>query len=255
MDRIFFFTGTGNSLVAAEEIGKALPGCKLSAIHKGAGVEVPEDCERLGFVFPSYAGGPPTMVAEFIRRLHLPKQDRPYLFAVVTYGGNTRDVLPVVANLFNESGLPLDYAAKIMAYTNALPKYELLFRFFDRRTKKNTPQAVKDIVDKRCASFPPPKEKAQQFYEQYMGAIYNSDEKYGVSKNCISCGVCRSVCPARNITLNNGKPTFHHACESCLACINYCPKHAINIGDKEQSARRYTNPQAEYRRIAQYYVD
>ncbi|MDL2288197.1 4Fe-4S binding protein [Oscillospiraceae bacterium OttesenSCG-928-F05] len=28
--------------------------------------------------------------------------------------------------------------------------------------------------------------------------------------SCISCGICTGVCPAKNITLEEGKPTFHH---------------------------------------------
>lgn len=253
MNRIYFFTGTGNNLKAAEEIGRALVDCQLVAIHKGTSVEMPDGYERLGFVFPSYAGGPPAIVAEFISRLELPSQNKPYLFAIVTYGGNTRDVLPLVANLFSDNGMPLDYTAKIMAYPNALPKYAALFRFFDRRTKKGTSAVVKDIIDKRRASVSPPKESAQQYYDQYLRPIHDSDKKYHINESCISCGICSTVCPAKNITIENGKPTFHHACESCLACIGYCPRHAITVGGKEQN-RSYTNPEIAYEHIVTYYV-
>lgn len=255
MNKIYFFTGTGNSLKAAKEIAKALPGCELAAIHKGAGAEIPTGCERLGFVFPSYAGGPPAMVAEFIRKLKLPRQGRPYLFAAVSYGGNARDVLPLVAGLFEESGLPLDYAAKIIAYPNALPKIGLLFRVIDGRTKKATPVAAGEIAGKKRTTYPAPKAPARQFYNEYMASIHSSDEKYSLNQNCISCGICQSLCPAKNITMENGGPTFHHSCESCLACVNYCPRHAINTGNKEQDSRRYTNLQVTHSHIAQYYTE
>lgn len=33
-NRIYFFTGTGNSLKVAKDIAKALPNCELVAIYK-----------------------------------------------------------------------------------------------------------------------------------------------------------------------------------------------------------------------------
>ncbi|MDR3600940.1 MAG: 4Fe-4S ferredoxin, partial [Desulfosporosinus sp.] len=62
-NRIYFFTGTGNSLKVAQDIAKALPSCELVAIYKDTLLEIPSGYERIGFVFPNYAGGPPSMVA------------------------------------------------------------------------------------------------------------------------------------------------------------------------------------------------
>ncbi len=68
-NRIYFFTGTGNSLNAAKKIAESLPDCELVAICKDTTLEVPSGCERIGFVFPNYAGGPPKMVADFVRNM------------------------------------------------------------------------------------------------------------------------------------------------------------------------------------------
>ncbi|WP_207650867.1 EFR1 family ferrodoxin [Anaerocolumna jejuensis] len=69
----------------------------------------------------------------------------------------------------------------------------------------------------------------------------------------ISHGICRNVCPAKNITLEAGQPVFHHHCESCLACIQHCPKMALNYKDKTQNRRRYTHPQVGHKKVAGYY--
>lgn len=40
-NRIFFFTGSGDSLKVAKEIANTLPGCEIVAIHKGADLDIP----------------------------------------------------------------------------------------------------------------------------------------------------------------------------------------------------------------------
>lgn len=66
-NRIYFFSGTGNSLCVAKAIAAVLPECELMAVRRGTSPEIPAGYERIGFVFPDYAGGPPSMVADFIR--------------------------------------------------------------------------------------------------------------------------------------------------------------------------------------------
>jgi hypothetical protein len=43
MNRIYFFTGTGNSLHIAEEIAKSLSDCEIIAIQKGTETEIPAE--------------------------------------------------------------------------------------------------------------------------------------------------------------------------------------------------------------------
>jgi MinD superfamily P-loop ATPase len=76
---------------------------------------------------------------------------------------------------------------------------------------------------------------------------------YTVNDDCVSCGICVSVCPAENIALVNGKPVFGAHCEACLACIQHCPKRALNDGDKTQTRRRYMHPDIGSKTIASYY--
>ncbi|MGL4934154.1 MAG: EFR1 family ferrodoxin [Cetobacterium sp.] len=70
-----------------------------------------------------------------------------------------------------------------------------------------------------------------------------------VSKNfklndqrCISCGICKDVCPVQNIELINEKPLWNKNCEDCLACVNLCPTVAISCGGKSKHDNRYKNP-------------
>jgi len=73
----------------------------------------------------------------------------------------------------------------------------------------------------------------------------SGDKDYNVSKSCIKCGICASVCPAKNIEIINGEVTFKHNCEQCLACIHWCPQKAINYKDKTQNKQRYHHPKVK----------
>jgi ferredoxin len=70
-------------------------------------------------------------------------------------------------------------------------------------------------------------------YVNYM------DKSFWVDNKCNSCGICEKVCPARNITLVDGKPTWNKKCQQCLACIQWCPEKAIQFGKKTPLYPRY----------------
>ncbi|MCF2702640.1 4Fe-4S binding protein [Enterocloster clostridioformis] len=50
------------------------------------------------------------------------------------------------------------------------------------------------------------------------------------------------ICPAKNIEIINGFPSFQHRCQQCMACIQLCPQNAINYKNKTQKRQRYHNP-------------
>ena len=85
---IFWFSGTGNSFVVAQELAEGL-GEQIMPISRAIG-ELPEEVlflmgkeKRIGFVFPVYAWGPPKMILEFVKRLPHCSQDAghmPFLY-------------------------------------------------------------------------------------------------------------------------------------------------------------------------------
>ena len=124
---------------------------------------------------------------------------------------------------------------------------------FAKITMLSTKRVAKKIAAKHHTEIPTLKEAAQKRYEKFMAQIPASDSGYHVNDDCISCGICRKVCPAGNITIEDGKPVFHHQCKSCMACIQHCPKRAINYQEKTQKRRRYTHPDVDAQTIIRYY--
>ena len=77
--KIFYFTGTGNSLAAAKRLDGEL--VSIPQVMK-EGNFVFEN-EAIGIIFPLYCLNPPKMVREFLSRAEFHTE---YLFAVATYG-------------------------------------------------------------------------------------------------------------------------------------------------------------------------
>ncbi len=49
--------------------------------------------------------------------------------------------------------------------------------------------------------------------------------------DCVGCGKCAEVCPAKAITMKQGKPRINRAvCIHCFCCQEFCPKGAMRQG-------------------------
>ena len=253
--RIYFFTGTGNSLKAAKEIAAALPDCELVAIRKGMDSAIPADCQRIGFVFPVYFWGSPAMVANFIKNADFSKQDSTYFFAVATHGGSPGAALPYMRDILCDKGVQLNYSGCIKILTNAVFKYNISRKVEEiiRKSNERIAEMVPDIAAMKQKPTASTGKLMLRTYLKSIAKVHDFGNKLNVSDDCISCGICQSVCPAKNIELRDGRPVFQHQCECCLACLQHCPKKAINYMRKTQSRRRYTHPEIGHKEISKYY--
>ena len=62
-----------------------------------------------------------------------------------------------------------------------------------------------------------------------MGAVLRSKPALK-SKECVGCGVCRDICPAKAIKIEKGKAIIDRkACIRCFCCQEFCPKGAMKV--------------------------
>ena len=101
---IFYFSGTGNSAWVARQLAKGQNEELLSIameIDRNKAYKLKEG-EKVGFVFPVYAWGPPKIVLRFIHQLKLDKPG--YLFFVCTCGDDTGRTAQIFSSAVTRKG-------------------------------------------------------------------------------------------------------------------------------------------------------
>ncbi|MDD5676639.1 MAG: EFR1 family ferrodoxin [Kiritimatiellae bacterium] len=246
---LYYFSGTGNSLVVARDLGTALGNTTLISIPRALQESAVGTADAVGIVFPVYAWGPPRIVVDFIasRKWH----GLPYLFAVCTCGGFPGGTLPKVGRALCAQGgtlsagfsivMPGNYTAMYGAIAEA--KQQKLFARSRTRIAE-----ISELIKARCRR---PAERSfflvnwlttGFLYKFGMPHFKTADAKFWVTDTCTHCGLCVKVCPRLNIDLKDGRPQWHGNCEQCMACLQWCPAEAIQFGPSTQKRKRYHHP-------------
>lgn len=247
---IYYFTGTGNSLVVSREISRRLGDCKLVPI---AGLvnekRVVAETEKVGFIFPLYYYGAPDIVIQFLKKLDLSKAD--YLFTVVTLGSLLGGAVTQLNEILAGQGRGLDSSFYVRMPGNYLVMYGGATEKGmqkDFRVMKEKVAQIADVV-KRGSSVHRKESwienKIRELaYPAWVKTLKQRSRLFTVEPGCNSCAVCSRVCPVNNIELKDGKPSWLDNCEDCMACIQHCPKEVIQAPSKKtRNRRRYTHPE------------
>ncbi|MDR0469356.1 MAG: EFR1 family ferrodoxin [Peptococcaceae bacterium] len=225
---LFYFTGTGNSLFAAQKIADST-GAAMVSIPKAIAEQKTYTDDCIGFVYPQYAAGLPKMVRRFILNNAFHAE---YLFAVDLYAFIRANALGEIAGI-----LPLDYGAYLKTPNNFI---------FALNPPKDTEAAmakaesrlagiINDISMRKSKPVKPRKNVGNA--TKHFG-----NARFKITESCTSCGTCTRVCPAGNIEISGRGPVFHDRCENCYACVNLCPMHAIYVNKAMLNRRQYRNP-------------
>jgi ferredoxin/flavodoxin len=238
--RIFYFTGSGNSLAIARALADGLGGAELVAMANVLDDSVTASEKRVGMVFPVYAWGPPRMVAEFAAKLRTPEDT--YRFAVATCGGSSGTTLKRVQRLLRAKGGELHAGFVVrgdlqpsLPGVSDMAVIRLIGWLGHRRVPESASRRIPEIVDAVQAMRRHDPETTNiavnalgsAMHAGARGAFKKADRGFSVSDACISCGTCASVCPRQDIVLVEGTPTWQGDCEMCFACYLWCPERAI----------------------------
>jgi ferredoxin/flavodoxin len=250
---IFYFSGTGNSLQAAKTIAKELEQCAIVSMAKP--FDATAQYDSIGFIYPTYFWGLPKKVIAFIESLHLQNNKSAYYYAVTTYGGSPGNALNQLNTILrNKHGIMLNYGHGLQMFSNYVVMYEMRENI-DEIAKKSNQRLVSIVSDiktrqnKKISALP----GVFGFINKtFINNVSCQDKYFNVNESCTGCGVCKEVCPVKNIDLVNGKPEYAHHCEQCVACIQFCPQKAINYKKVTQNRRRYTNPEITFKELSAY---
>lgn len=259
---IFFFSGTGNTRWAAEQLAAATQERLFfipEELKKTCEYTLQED-ERIGFCFPIHGWQPPHIVREFIGRLNILTPDHSplashYTYALCTCGDSTGLAVTMLAKELADKGIglhscqsltmPESYVCLPFMYTDT-PQRE---REKKEQAKVELEKFIQVVVNRQDGYTQLNLGLTPWTFSHVIGAYFNrfmiTDRKFTVDADrCLHCGKCAEVCPVGDIVFDN-TPKWKNdsSCTCCLSCYHHCPVHAINYG-------RITRKRGQY-----YYVE
>lgn len=234
MDKVFYFSATGNSLYAARRIADELGG-ELISIPDWDGA--PFEAERVVIVTPEHALGLPVVTADLIKRL----ETKAPVYIVMTYGGAVLGADRAVYEDAKEAGLDVR-AVHTLRMVESFTVFFTVPKGYMRRTLNKAPKRLEKIIESIRAdeAFEPKRKKGGRRDSEKMREGWRQmGARLHASGDCVGCGKCESVCPVHNIRIENGKPVFGSECTACLGCYHRCPQKAIKFGKFNKKFRYY----------------
>lgn len=253
---IFYFSGTGNSLYAAQKLHESGEGELIDMAgalnEKHFKYKVPEG-EKVGIVFPVYFYGLPTIVDEFMDKLTIESDGSPFIYTVITCGGSIGHADKMIADKLKQKNLQLNSAFSIKMPSNYVIMYDTPNKEKQDLTLREAEKQIEKIVGflevNKKGNF-----VSNRSYFALLSPIayklygtYRKTKKFYATDACTSCGLCEEICPSKTIHLSSGKPEWiNEKCSHCSACINRCPTQAIQYGNATEKRGRYVNPNVKF---------
>ncbi len=258
---IYYFSGTGNSLVVARDIAGKMNGNLISIPSTMDKDRITTDADIIGIVFPLYYLGIvdiPLVVQRFVGKLD--EINSKYIFAVCTYGGGSGSTLTILDEMIQTRGGRLAAKFGVQMPQNAFKKpFENKTKLYNNWKQKKLPFIYEHVKAKEEGRFDvdglfiglvvniiEKMMKIDFLKSLALKSVKNTarvsedsnfrmeeliplmDRSYQTDENCTGCGTCSNICQAFNIKMVDNKPVWKHHCENCLACIKWCPQHAIH---------------------------
>jgi len=233
---IYFFSGTGNTYLAAEKIASVLTGggCKvrLLPIEKSEPSSI-DFTKTLGIAFTTACWNTYPFVRKFIKSL--PQAFGSEAFIFCTMGDSALKAPAVFGEILKEKGYSIIGTAAFRMPNNflAIQNQEANLRKISLAMPK-IEKFAKELLDGNA------KTQSANFFIKFCFAISSfitglwekpfSQKmlKLKVKKElCVKCGLCAKLCPLKNIELAD-YPIFKNKCQICLRGSSYCPKNAID---------------------------
>jgi len=238
---ICWFSGTGNTLKAAEVLGKAFrqAGREVRFVPMTAPAPSAKELgEVVGLAFPVACQGSYPPVWDFCRAL--PRGEGREAFLLDTLAQYSGGIVGPLGKLMRAKGYRTVGAREIRMPNNFMPKPLSA----DELGKKISAgeQAARDYAGELladgaswgagmpCISWLWGRISRQKLTWRLMARL---GKRFGVvADRCVRCGQCVELCPVGNIVLED-VPVFGKTCIQCQRCVMLCPAGAITVKGKE----------------------
>ncbi len=281
---IYYFTGTGNSLVVARKLAK-LTGSTIKSIPEAMfKMQNEEIGSRIILVFPSYLAmiyGIPVIVKDFVESI--PDLSLKKIVAVCSCGGyeivnavpSIKQLAKIIKNQggklfnyytlrlpmnnldYNHIPIPIEKNEKII-----IEKAEEKLKIIAKNLQKPRGYSIKKITNAIFQILMKPlfsllkklsyksmleiaKEPADS--QKTIEEVFRlTDRSISADEQCNGCGVCVKVCSVGNIQLVEKRPVWLHHCEMCFACHEWCQQKAIHHWGRKDGVY-YHHPEVSVR--------
>jgi flavodoxin/ferredoxin len=252
--KIYYFSGTGNSLYVAKDIAEKTGGTLLPIASMVDQEIIKVDSDIVGIVFPVYYGELPVIIKRFAEKLDGLKNK--YIFAVCTFGGSAGYSLELLRQIIQARGGELSATYRVHMPQNAFYKPREYPSILSARWRRKLGKFISNTNNRAKGEFFKnillvPVFGLADYIVHHMRSSYRksfiklsnaspeldtdelihlNDTSFSVDYRCNGCGTCVKVCPVKNIKMIDNTPVWLHHCENCLACYNWCPTKAIRNG-------------------------
>ncbi len=244
---VFYFSGTGNSQLAAKQLAADLDDTLVSINHcLKTGEKAPFHSEHpLVFVAPTYAWRLPRLVEDWIREMEFTGCRDAYF--ILTRGDGCGNAEAYIRRLCTEKGFQFRGFASVLMPENYLAMFPTPGKAEAQAILSTARPNISSLAARLCTGEPFPKERSFLMGRLLSGLVnplfyrlFVNDRGFRVSDACISCGLCAKRCPLANIsTEEEGRPHWNGNCTHCMACIGGCPTEAIEYKTHSQGRPRY----------------
>ena len=235
------FTGTGNTLMMAnlfaDELRSLGKKVSLVSMDRPERFVLPED-SVLGLALPVACFSTYPTVWRFLDALPEGRGREVFLLATmggVAFGmdGPLRDVVTrkgyepigsqivVMPGNYNNKTMPeAENGRKISAASDAVKQYAHALL----RAENGAKWRGSGLLPTFFAWLGHTRTPWRLFYRMFPLAVD--------AQKCTGCGICRDLCPEKNIDMAEGKAVIRDRCQSCQRCCGFCPVQAISVPGK-----------------------
>ena len=247
---LYYFSGTGNTLMLARLLAKELDGAEIINIVSCENpVETPE-ADVVGILFPVYAFGLPKIMRDFVKN-KLQIADNTYVFSLSNFAGaGAAAASKQLRNLLLTKRTKLNARFWVPMPSNYIP-----FGGAESQKKQNKRflsaadriSKIVKIIDKRPENYFYKRNRIPLFIAKicnnlFMKSCGKDAKKFYADDKCSGDGICARVCPTNNIKMVEGFPVWGSNCEQCMACLQWCTHGSIHIRGVPEDWVRYHNP-------------